>query len=1156
MNTLEKIKELLNNEQISEAIDLIINSEENYLDSEEYWNLRGLTCFQINQFELSEESFKRTLEINEKNIDANYNLAYIYNQLGFYSEAALFFGLVHRYTDDDSLKEELDTFYLDDPCENIYNTAKQNKKNTFIILSNIRWSKVQQRVHHIAKSLAKFGHTVYFIDPKVELEMDNHKDIKKLALANSLESTYTSGTLQVFTPIVVRDLNTGLILEDSLIPTIEELINNYNNSDEKPVIITYHPDYLETIEQLNSDYKLIYDCVDDHSDSEVSFWGGEDCVVKENQLMNKADFITTTATSLFIERAVLQNRKNVYLSKNAVNEKDFTILEEFEPDDLKNIPHPRIVYSGFIYDRFDEKLFYDAVKSNPDKSFVIIGNIGEGMLEKEEPNLYKLGIKDHCDLKNYLNNCDVGIVPHLEKCDMDIACDSIKQYEFLASGLEVITTFVPESTLNKIRIHPINNLKEFNEQLNLCLKNKDNIESIQELPSFLAENSWNNRASVICSLVNGTFTSKELEEVLEGTRKALEDSSKTNDKGIIKCLNTLAKDITLDDKVKELEKIYSKDKDRYIERMYVRLLVKVNELKKAHQVLIKSNYIKTEVRKQLSTIDIFKNTTEFKVLAAISTKDFTNAIESIDLLEDEDTKNIYTTYINLRFNHKLQSDMVKSIKSIKSEQPLATYVKSLVNSMNSDNLIVIGDNTAQSKMMIDEMKNNISITEYYSFEDIKNLSKEDNFYKRAISKNSKIVVLGSSNYPEIIKTIVSKGINQCSLAIRIGNSIHIENIPTSILEAVRNKDYERNVLLIHTGSVDTNLHAIHKLIPENYKGKYNPILLHYDNLGDKIWRNFIPLIANITVSGHASVYWELPPYTHHIEVWHAGLSLKTCGLMDKEDKNSGIGDLRLFKRANTFCVASHLDMMIKNSWFALSEDVYEIIGQPRTDLLYSANGKANLSKVVNRNLNDKKVILNMPTFHSRKNGKLDGSADLNESIKIRKFDYEKFNEFLVANDIVFISKVHPVEAIAVHNSMKKYNKEALSNIIFLTNEDLDANNFSIYEILNGADVLVTDYSSVYSDFLLLDRPVIFVNTDLDEYRARRGISLEPYDYWTAGPKVQTQDKFQEEILLCSNNKDYYKEQRQNLIPLFHAYTDDKATYRFWELIDSISNKIN
>ena len=44
-------------------------------------------------------------------------------------------------------------------------------------------------------------------------------------------------------------------------------------------------------------------------------------------------------------------------------------------------------------------------------------------------------------------------------------------------------------------------------------------------------------------------------------------------------------------------------------------------------------------------------------------------------------------------------------------------------------------------------------------------------------------------------------------------------------------------------------------------------------------------------------------------------------------------------------------------------------------------------------------------------------------------------------------------------------------------------------------MLISDYSSVYFDYLLLDRPILFTDKDIDDYAANRGIMLEPLDLW-------------------------------------------------------------
>ena len=60
-----------------------------------------------------------------------------------------------------------------------------------------------------------------------------------------------------------------------------------------------------------------------------------------------------------------------------------------------------------------------------------------------------------------------------------------------------------------------------------------------------------------------------------------------------------------------------------------------------------------------------------------------------------------------------------------------------------------------------------------------------------------------------------------------------------------------------------------------------------------------------------------------------------------------------------------------------------------------------------------------------------------------------------------------------------------------------------YDFLNVVDVLITDYSSIYFDYLLLNRPIIFHMPDLEEYQKKRGFILDPLDEWTPGDMSTT-----------------------------------------------------
>ena len=89
----------------------------------------------------------------------------------------------------------------------------------------------------------------------------------------------------------------------------------------------------------------------------------------------------------------------------------------------------------------------------------------------------------------------------------------------------------------------------------------------------------------------------------------------------------------------------------------------------------------------------------------------------------------------------------------------------------------------------------------------------------------------------------------------------------------------------------------------------------------------------------------------------------------------------------------------------------------------------------------------------------------------------------------------------------------------------------------------------------MNKPIVFVNTDIEEYREERGISLEPYDFWTAGPKVQTQDGLEKELLKSLLDESYYKQKREELRDVFYEFKDSNSTLRVWEHIDKVFKSI-
>lgn len=106
------------------------------------------------------------------------------------------------------------------------------------------------------------------------------------------------------------------------------------------------------------------------------------------------------------------------------------------------------------------------------------------------------------------------------------------------------------------------------------------------------------------------------------------------------------------------------------------------------------------------------------------------------------------------------------------------------------------------------------------------------------------------------------------------------------------------------------------------------------------------------------------------------------------------------------------------------------------------------------------------------------------------------------------------------------NKNIFSkNVILLEDSIMNEKMVTINEILNGVDCLITDYSSIYTDYLLLERPVIFINTDIEKYSKKRGIFFDSTDFWFPGPTVDNIEDFNEQLKKLLKDNKYYKKER-------------------------------
>lgn len=142
-----------------------------------------------------------------------------------------------------------------------------------------------------------------------------------------------------------------------------------------------------------------------------------------------------------------------------------------------------------------------------------------------------------------------------------------------------------------------------------------------------------------------------------------------------------------------------------------------------------------------------------------------------------------------------------------------------------------------------------------------------------------------------------------------------------------------------------------------------------------------------------------------------------------------------------------------------------------------------------------------------------------------------------------IVKPHPMAP--PHDHVKLTNSSSWSNV------DLARAGYRLYDLLAHADVLLTDHSSVWIDFLLTGRPIVFTIADLEEYRSTRGFYFTDIEALLPGPIVEDLAGLRRVLPQVLVAGDPWEEARREALMMHHVHTDAKSAARVTDLIAAI-----
>lgn len=225
---------------------------------------------------------------------------------------------------------------------------------------------------------------------------------------------------------------------------------------------------------------------------------------------------------------------------------------------------------------------------------------------------------------------------------------------------------------------------------------------------------------------------------------------------------------------------------------------------------------------------------------------------------------------------------------------------------------------------------------------------------------------------------------------------------------------------------------------------------------------------------------------NQVWLWH-GMPLKKIICDDESYTNRTKKQILLekyiypFMKFKPYCTISSspfFDNILAQAFNLPKEKVWKT-GLPRCDIFFS-NNKDPLIDKIHKEYPDSKVLLFMPTFRRTSNLKGDVYSPFKSQYG---YNEKQLIDFLNKNNIVLLYKPHFVDS--------DFNDcFSIPRVKFLNDDMYD----DLYLLLNSIDGLITDYSSVFFDFVPLKKDIYLFVFDYKDYLAKsRGHYFNMFD---------------------------------------------------------------
>lgn len=362
------------------------------------------------------------------------------------------------------------------------------------------------------------------------------------------------------------------------------------------------------------------------------------------------------------------------------------------------------------------------------------------------------------------------------------------------------------------------------------------------------------------------------------------------------------------------------------------------------------------------------------------------------------------------------------------------------------------------------------------------------------------------------------------------------------------------IILESNPDLADNTYSLYKTLLENNVNEKYKIFWFIDDKNASKFKNInIKNVHFIKAFGTLNIFEKMRKMYIHIKSKYIIDCNKYVCKKNIGQKRLHLGHGMPYKAVPEYCNAiGKVDYILSLSSFfndnlsklnLVEENQIISLGFPRNDDLFCKTKDVNL---LFKNKNYKKLLLWLPTYRQRLNR--DSNLSMNTSFELGLpilysiENLKELNTLLKKLDILLVLKPHPAQDLSVIKA------ENLSNFIILTNNDLENANINLYEFLGQTDGLITDYSSVYYDYLLTDKPIAITTDDFEEYKKTFNFVYKDIFEIIKGEYINNLSEFMIFLNNIAYGKDIAKEERLKVKNMLHKYKDGNSSKRVYDFL--------